>query len=116
MIHHPPGIGLSHPLRALTDAAEMQTLLIEEGAELVLHGHNHVRSLTMLEGKGGKIPIIGVPSASMADASRHDIAAWNKYEISRNKGHWQTQISIRQWNPETKSMMDSDNFALPPHA
>jgi hypothetical protein len=90
--------------------------LIEEGAELVLHGHNHVRSLTILEGKGGKIPIIGVPSASMADASRHDIAAWNKYEISRNKGHWQTQISIRQWNPETKSMMDSDNFALPPHA
>jgi 3',5'-cyclic AMP phosphodiesterase CpdA len=116
MIHHPPGTGLAHPLRALSDAEKMQNLLIEEGAELVLHGHNHERSLTMLEGKGGQIPIVGVPSASMANANRHDIAAWNKYEIVRNKGQWQTQVSIRQWNSEKHMMVDGDNFALPPHA
>ncbi len=116
MIHHPPGIGLSHPMRALTDAAEVQKILINEGAELVLHGHNHVRSLNLLGGKGGKIPLIGVPSASMAYATKHEVASWNKYEISRNKGQWQTQVSIRRWNPQTKTMVDGDNFALPPRA
>lgn len=116
MIHHPPGVALSHPLRALTDAAEMQEILIEEGAELVLHGHNHVRSLVMFDGKDGKIPVIGVPSASMTKSARHDIAAWNKYEISRSLGKWQTEVSIRQWNPETKSMIVGDKFALPPRA
>ncbi len=113
MIHHPPGIGLSHPMRALSDAAETQKILTDEGVELVLHGHNHVRSLNLLDGKGGKIPLIGVPSASMADATKHHVASWNRYEISRNKGQWQTQVSIRQWNPQTKTMVDGENFALP---
>ncbi len=116
MIHHPPGVALAHPLRALTDAAEMQAILIEEGAELVLHGHNHERSLVLLDGKDGKIPVIGVPSASMIDTKRHDVAAWNKYEISRSLGKWQTTVSIRQWNPATKSMTDGDKFALPPRS
>jgi len=116
MIHHPPALGLSHPMRALSDAAEVQKILVAEGAELVLHGHNHVRSLTLLDSKGGKIPLIGVPSASMADAAKHEVASWNKYEISRNNGQWQTQVSIRRWNPPTKTMVDGDNFALPPRA
>lgn len=113
MIHHPPGVGLAHPLRALSDAAEIQDILMKDGAELVLHGHNHMRSLTFLEGESGQIPIIGVPSASMANTSRHDIAAWNRYDISRSKGQWHTQVSIRMWNPETKSIMDGDKFVLP---
>lgn len=113
MIHHPPAIGLSHPMRALSDAAAVQRILVDEGAELVLHGHNHVQSLTLLDGKGGKIPVIGVPSASMADATKHQVASWNAYEISRNKGQWQTQVSTRQWNPQTKAMVDGENFALP---
>lgn len=116
MIHHPPAINISHRLRALSDARETQAILSEEGAELVLHGHNHVRSLTLLDGKGGKIPVIGVPSASMAIAKRHDAAAWNLFVVSRTKGQWQTQVSVRQWNPHTKMMVDGENFALPPRA
>jgi 3',5'-cyclic AMP phosphodiesterase CpdA len=111
MIHHPPAIGLAHLARALSDAAEMQALLETEGAELVMHGHNHKRSLTLLESKGGQVPIIGVPSASMAAGNSHDPAAWNKYEVIRTKGQWHTEVSIRQWNGE--AMVDGDKFSLP---
>ena len=34
------------------------------GAELVLHGHNHVGSLAHLDGPRGPMPVIGAPSAS----------------------------------------------------
>jgi 3',5'-cyclic AMP phosphodiesterase CpdA len=112
MIHHPPAPGLSIPLRALTDAAELKEILETEGAELVLHGHNHERSITMLEGKGGQIPVIGVPSASMSANSHHDVAAWNRYDISRTKGKWHTTVSVRQWNADTKLMQDTDTFNL----
>jgi 3',5'-cyclic AMP phosphodiesterase CpdA len=116
MIHHPPAPGISSSLRALTDAAELKKILETEGAELVLHGHNHERSITMLEGKGGQIPVIGVPSASMSANSHHDVAAWNRYDISRTKGKWHTKISIRQWNADTKLMQDADTFNLSPRA
>jgi 3',5'-cyclic AMP phosphodiesterase CpdA len=116
MIHHPPAPGLASPLRALSDAEEIKVIFEAEGAELVLHGHNHERMLTLLESESGKIPIIGVPSASMTATPQHDIAAWNHYSIARSKGQWQTSVQIRQWNAETKMMQDADYFELPPRA
>jgi 3',5'-cyclic AMP phosphodiesterase CpdA len=112
MIHHPPAPGLAHVARALSDATEMKAVLETEGAELVMHGHNHKRSLTLLDSKDGQIPIIGVPSASMMTGNRHDAAAWNKYEVTRSKGQWHTEVSIRQWNGTT--MQDGAKFRLPP--
>jgi 3',5'-cyclic AMP phosphodiesterase CpdA len=112
MIHHPPAPGLAHVARSLSDAAEMKSILETEGAELIMHGHNHKRSLNFLDSKDGQIPIIGVPSASMATGNHHDPAAWNKYEVSRSKGQWHTEVSIRQWNG--KAMQDGDKFSLPP--
>lgn len=116
MIHHPPAPGLAIALRALADAAELQAILQTEGAELVLHGHNHERSLTLLDGKGGKIPVIGVPSASMTKTIEHHVAAWNAYEISRLKGHWHTKVAIRQYNAGTHAVEAADTFELPPRS
>jgi 3',5'-cyclic AMP phosphodiesterase CpdA len=112
MIHHPPAPNLAHIARALSDAAEMKAILETEGAELVMHGHNHKRSLSFLESKDGQIPIIGVPSASMDAGNSHHPAAWNKYTITRNKGQWHTEVAIRQWSGT--AMQDSDKFNLPP--
>jgi 3',5'-cyclic AMP phosphodiesterase CpdA len=114
MIHHPPAPGLATPIRALSDAAEMKTLLETVGAELVLHGHNHEKSLNFLENKNGQIPVVGVPSASMTKTSQHDIAAWNFYSISRSKSQWHTKVKIRCWNADIKMMQDQDAFDLPP--
>ncbi len=112
LIHHPPAPGLAHPLRALSDAAELKTILQEEGAELVLHGHNHKRSLAWIESSHGAVPIIGVPSASMTDDGKHEPAAWNTYEIDRAKGKWQTHVRIRQWQGSEKTFKTVDEFEL----
>ena len=108
MIHHPPAPGLSHPLRSLTDAAEMKSILEKCGAELVVHGHNHVQSLSYI----GTIPVVGVPSASMASHRHHHPAAWNLYEINRVKGNWKTQVKTRQWNAKSSKFEDAPAFAL----
>ncbi|MDE2445773.1 MAG: metallophosphoesterase [Alphaproteobacteria bacterium] len=97
LIHHPPAPGLAHPFRALSDAAEVAGILKDEGADLVLHGHNHTETLHWLESPHGPVPVVGVPSASMTTRSHHPAAAWNCYDIDRAKGKWQTRLSIRQW-------------------
>ena len=113
MIHHPPLPDLAAPRKALSDAAALRDVLTSEGAELVLHGHNHREMLTILETPAGKIPVIGVPSASINGAGNHEPAAWNLYEISRNSGKWQTNVTTRAWHPQTRKFMTKNQFALP---
>ena len=113
MIHHPPLPGLSPPRKALSDAAALRSVLVTEGAELVLHGHNHREMLTMLESSSGKVPVFGVPSASTNGDGDHDPAAWNHYEISRNSGKWQTNVTIRAWQPKSGGIVTKNQFTLP---
>ncbi len=96
MIHHPPGPKLAAPLRALTDAAALQSILCKAQVELVIYGHSHMRSLNWLEEHGSRVPAVGVASASMSATTKHP-AEWNLYEISRHKGQWQTQVYVKQW-------------------
>lgn len=112
LIHHPPAPGLAHRLRALSDAAELKTILQEEGAELVLHGHNHTRSLAWIDSSYGVVPVVGVPSASMIDGGKHEAAAWNEYDIDRTRGKWQTQVTIRQWQGRDKTFKTVADFEL----
>jgi hypothetical protein len=51
-------------MKRLIDAPMLRALLAEHGAELVLHGHNHEQQLMWLDGPSGRIPAVGVPSAS----------------------------------------------------
>ncbi len=113
MIHHPPLLGLSSPRKALTDAKDLQKVLNAEGAELVLHGHNHHAMLHHAEGAGGRTPVIGVPSASSNGQNFHELAAWNKCEISRNGGVWQTDITVRGWDPKSQTVVTKKQFSLP---
>jgi 3',5'-cyclic AMP phosphodiesterase CpdA len=113
MIHHPPLPGLAPQRKALSDAAYLRDVLRDGGAELVLHGHNHHPNVTVLEGREGKIPIVGVPSASMNGDSHYEPAAWNLYEITRNQGKWATQVSVRSWDPQLRRIIDKNQFMLP---
>ncbi len=65
LIHHPPlPRSLRRRTRALTDAARFREVVAAEGAGLVLHGHDHVRFLTEIDGPGFMVPVIGVPAAA----------------------------------------------------
>jgi 3',5'-cyclic AMP phosphodiesterase CpdA len=113
MIHHPPLPGLAAERKALTDANALRDLLASEGAELVIHGHNHREMLNYVEGESERIPVIGVASASSNGFGYHEPAAWNLYEIGRNQGNWQTKVTIRGWDPVSKSIATRRQFTLP---
>jgi len=110
MIHHPPATGIATKFRGLIDAPELMAVLAEAGAELVIHGHNHRREMNWLETGTSRIPLIGVPSASMA--SPHHPAEWNLYTITRNDGRWQTQVSMRGWQGAAKGFQVIGTFTL----
>jgi len=100
LIHHPPLPGLTDWRRALHDAAAFRELLMEKGAELVLHGHNHRVMTTMLEGRGGPIPIIGAPSASFASPDPNKTARFNLFSIAPAlHGKWHIAMRSRAFNP-----------------
>ncbi len=68
LIHHPPQSPSQRYLKRLTDAAALRRVLATKGAELLLHGHDHRRSLIWLDGPNKPIPAVGVPSASARTA------------------------------------------------
>jgi 3',5'-cyclic AMP phosphodiesterase CpdA len=82
LIHHPPLPGQAKPARALRDAADLEQLLTRHGAELVIHGHNHLNSLEWRQTARGPLPVVGAPSASLGRRHKHEpLARYNLYRI-----------------------------------
>lgn len=96
LIHHPPVIGANR-FRRLHDAEAIRAVLQQHGAELVLHGHHHVSSLNWLPGPQGRIPVIGVPSASVAEGHHDEPAGFNLYEIEGAWGAFRCTMVARRW-------------------
>ena len=94
LIHHPPKSKPSHRFKRLMDASKFREVLSKHGAELVLHGHDHIHSVVYLDGPGAKIPAVGVPSAS-ADGGEGDLAAYNLYTIDRAGNGWRCEAVTR---------------------
>lgn len=112
MIHHPPLPGLARPRKALLDAAALRDVLENHGAELVLHGHNHEHMLNIINSRFGLVHVLGVPSASLIESQHHPVAAWNLYRIQRQGGKWQIQVTVRSFDPVTRQVGQSTEFAL----
>src|SRR5262245_6811574 len=84
LIHHPPVSRPSRRFKRLLDGPAFRDTLKKYGADLVLHGHDHVHSVVPLEGPTARIPAVGVPSASaLAKRGDSDPAAYNLYQIER---------------------------------
>ena len=98
LIHHPPKSPLQRFFRRLTDGASFRGVLAERGAELVLHGHDHRRLVTWLQGPDDwKIPVIGVPSASAR--ARHgdeDPAGYHLFHVDRAGDGWVCEMIARE--------------------
>lgn len=98
LIHHPPVTPPARRLRRLIDADEFCRVLADNGAELVLHGHDHRRAVIWLDGPGGKpIPSIGAPSASAQKPHGHENGAgYNIYLIDGAAGSWRCEMVGRE--------------------
>ena len=85
VIHHPPHRYAQEWRTGLKDAGLLEDVLRTAGAEMVLHGHFHRAQMRWIEGLGGRVPVLGVPSASAA--IRHkgaDLAGYGLYAVARH--------------------------------
>jgi 3',5'-cyclic AMP phosphodiesterase CpdA len=99
LIHHPP-LSRGGPLRGLTDARAFEAAVARFGAEAILHGHIHKRMINRLASpatriEGGRIPILGAPSASSASFDPRQRAAYHLVRIDRAGERWRIQVRAR---------------------
>ena len=100
MVHHPP-ISHAKSHKRLLDAAALKQVIAEHGAELLLHGHDHLAMLNWLPDQAHSgVPAVGVPSASAAPGMSHDAAAYNLYSIGGAPGAWTCEMVARGINAE----------------
>jgi 3',5'-cyclic AMP phosphodiesterase CpdA len=93
LVHHP--LRSASRIKRLTDAADLLAILRRHGVELILHGHDHIHSTIWIEGPDGKIPTIGVPSASALAHGRHPAAAYNLFAIEPQGNGWHCEQVVR---------------------
>lgn len=99
LIHHPP-VSDAHWHKRLTDAAALLAVIAQHGADLLLHGHDHLAMLNWLEGPdGSRVPAVGVPSASAAPGIAKEPAAYNLYEIDGEPRAWRCAMRVRAVGP-----------------
>ena len=95
LIHHPP-VSAAHWHKRLVDAEALKRVIAARGADLLLHGHDHLHMLNWLEGpNGSRIPAVGVPSASAAPGTSRNAAAYNLYAIDGSPGAWRCEMISR---------------------
>lgn len=95
MIHHPP-VSKAPRHKRLLDAQIFLRVIAAHGADLVLHGHDHVHMLNWLRGPGDtRVPAVGVPSASAKSGADKDAAAYNLYAIDGERGAWRVEMISR---------------------
>jgi 3',5'-cyclic AMP phosphodiesterase CpdA len=92
MIHHPPLAPPASRHKRLIDAAALRRVIATAGAELVIHGHDHIHACATIAGNGAMVPVIGVPSASAAAGPRRHAAAYNLYVIGGKPGAFACEV------------------------
>ncbi|WP_374652953.1 metallophosphoesterase [Dongia sp.] len=112
LIHHPPFGGGAYKRKSLLDAEAFQDVLMEAGAELVLHGHTHVSGLGQIRTPQGPIPVIGVPSASAVATGHKDPSRYHLYRIVRDADAWQLNIEIRGLNATQDAFVQQGSMVL----
>jgi 3',5'-cyclic AMP phosphodiesterase CpdA len=100
LIHHPPHVGGAQPGRNLTDAPAFEAMIARVGAELVLHGHNHVGSVAFLNGPRGRVPVIGAPSASAKGGAMTHKAGYHLYTIDADETGFLLTAQLRGLRPD----------------
>ena len=77
----------------------------------MIHGHNHLRSLAWIDGPRGRVPVIGVPSASAAFGTDHDAAGYNIYRIAGHPGDWTCEV-VRRGLGADGAVTECERFAV----
>jgi 3',5'-cyclic AMP phosphodiesterase CpdA len=95
LIHHP--LVSTSRYKRLTDADALIALLKRHRIDLILHGHDHVHATMWFEGSHGRVPAIGVPSASGVPHRHYPAAAYNLFSIAREGNAWRCEQRVRSF-------------------
>jgi len=114
MIHHPPVHGATASHKRLFGIGRFQQVLARRGAELVLHGHTHLPTTHWIEGRDGRVPVVGVAAAGQATGSAKPAAQYNHFEISERQGAWHVRLTRRGIAGPTLEMVEfaAEKFTL----
>jgi 3',5'-cyclic AMP phosphodiesterase CpdA len=111
LIHHPPMTTAARHKRLL-DAPVFMKIIAAHGADLILHGHDHVHMINWLTGPNGrKVAAIGVPSASGVPGIAKDAAAYHLYRIDGSRGAWRCEVISRGLGPDG-TVVEQKRFEL----
>jgi 3',5'-cyclic AMP phosphodiesterase CpdA len=111
MIHHPPHRTGASFGRGLRDAGAFERVVARHGAELVLHGHNHRHTVAWIHGPKGRVPVVGVASASAVPGSPRHRAAWHLYRLTADPHGLAIEMEVRQAG-EDRRMQTVDRLRL----
>jgi len=113
LIHHPPVSGAVSWRKRLTDRAAFQAVLARQGAELILHGHTHYTFFEHLETPFGRVPSIGVSSASAIGRTSRRRARYHLFRLTQNADRLRLFLSVRVYSPKEQRFIDEGEQLLP---
>ena len=101
LIHHPPKlVDPRDQWRKLTDGRRFRRAIERSGAELILHGHDHVRATTEIKGANGMVPVVGVPAASAAPIGGPRGGGYAIHEIAENGSSYALTVIHRGYTDD----------------
>jgi len=117
LIHHPPMSSGGAPLRGLTDARALEATVGRYGAEAILHGHTHKRMVHHLASpasriEGGRVPILGVPSAIATSSDPRQRASYHLVTLERAGAFWRVGVRARGMLPGRDEIGEREAPAL----
>ncbi|WGF86419.1 metallophosphoesterase family protein [Marinivivus vitaminiproducens] len=112
MIHHPPIHDAASARKRLLDARAFARAIAQEGAELILHGHNHTSVIDELAGPDGGVPVIGVTSASAGPGHAKGGARYHLYDIAQAGADWTVTTRVRAIAPDGQGCVDVPGFGF----
>lgn len=95
MIHHPPVRNAVPQHKRLLGIGRFHATVMGHGAELVLHGHSHLPTLSWIGGRAKPIPVLGVSAAGQAPGGHKPGAQYNLIEIDGEAGDWAIRLTRR---------------------
>ena len=96
LMHHPP-TRLTSRRKALVDDRAVREVLARAGVALVLHGHTHAAALSWIDGRFGRSPVLGAPSAGHPAAAG---GGWRLVTFGADARGWRVEIEPRTVRPD----------------
>ena len=101
LLHHPPLSPPSQRRKWLTDAHALRQIIAKHGAELLLHGHNHLCEEARLDSRAGEVPVLGIASASAALSGHRPESHYRLCRIAAVPSGWHIDADLRRYDAAT---------------